>query len=84
MQTGVKFTMDGPSKFARDADPKHLRVGVNSAMVHSGSLAKLLMDKGIIGRVEYYKAIADGMEEEVERYKNELQQMYPGKTINLL
>lgn len=46
------------------ADAKHLRVGVNSAMVDSGSLAQLLIKKGVITSVEYLEALADGMERE--------------------
>lgn len=49
--------------------PKHLRTGVNSAMVEHGGLVKLLMDKGVITEVEYYKALCEAMEQEHRRYE---------------
>ena len=65
MQTGVAFTMDfDPSP----TTPKHLRVGVNSAMVEHGALAALLMQKGIITEVEYLESLADFMEKERDSY----------------
>ena len=65
MQTGVAFTMDSnPS----ETSPKHLRVGVNSAMVEHGALAHLLMQKGIITEVEYLESLADFMEKERDSY----------------
>jgi len=66
MQSGVAFLMNlDPA----ETQPKHLRVGVNSAMVDSSALAKLLIDKGVVSEEEYAQAIADGMEREVESYK---------------
>ena len=65
MQTGVAFTMDSnPS----ETSPKHLRVGVNSAMVEHGALVHLLMQKGIITEVEYLESLADFMEKERDSY----------------
>lgn len=80
MQTGVAFEMDyntGPT------DPKHLRVGVNSAQVNNAAIAKLLIDKGIITPAEYEKTIADEMEHEVSRYTQLLEQL-TGKKVTLL
>ena len=48
---------------------KHLRVGINSALVDHGALVGLLVKKGIITDLEYRKALAEGMEAEVERYR---------------
>ena len=67
MQSGVEFLQD-----KSDQTPKHLRVGVNSALRDSASLAQLLIEKGIISRTEYLKAIADGMEAEADRYREEV------------
>lgn len=52
--------------------PKHLRVGVNSAMCDTAALAKLLIAKGVITEEQYYKAVADEMEAEVKRYEARL------------
>ena len=48
------------------ADPKHLRVGINSTMSDHGALAMLLVEKGIITDREYAEAIVKGAEREAE------------------
>lgn len=77
MQSGVAF--DPTSK---SLEPKHLRVGVNSAMVETSAIAGLLMEKGIISEAEWYAALADGMEAEAKRYADELSKQH-GMTVNL-
>lgn len=57
---------------SRDGSPKHLRVGVNSALVNQAALAKLLIDKGIITEDEYLIAVVEAMEDEVRRYEDML------------
>jgi hypothetical protein len=52
-----------------DRAHKHLRVGVNTALVDQGSLARLLIAKGVITEEEFAAALADGMEAEVRRYE---------------
>lgn len=79
MQSGVRAVMefdDNPTS------PKHLRVGVNSAMVEHGALVGLLLKKGIITQDEYHKAIADAMEEEKSKYEKLLSSKY-GTSITL-
>lgn len=49
--------------------PKHLRVGVNAAMVDHGALAALLIRKGVISEEEYFAATSSAMETEVENYR---------------
>jgi hypothetical protein len=76
MQTGVSYTIE---KKPQQVEPKHLRVGVNAAMVDHSGLVKLLLDKGIITEEEYLKAIADAMEEEAEKYRQSAAEIYgPG------
>lgn len=80
MQSGVAFL-----NAAKDLEPKHLRVGVNAAMSDLGGLATLLIEKGIITRDEYEKALADAMEREADSYRQRLAEHYgmdPNK-INL-
>lgn len=82
MQSGVAMEMNyDPAS----TTPKHLRVGVNSAMSDTGALAKLLVDKGVITEQEYYTAVADGMERERDRYTRRVQDYLGpnGPTINL-
>jgi hypothetical protein len=80
MQTGVAYMM----KYDPAAtSAKHLRVGVNSAMVDSGALAGLLMAKGIITELEYFTALRDKMKEEVDSYSELLKQHLSGANITL-
>lgn len=67
VQSGVATEME----FRRE-HPKHLRTGINIAMTDLGSLARLLVEKGVITLDEYEKAIADGMEAEKARYEAHL------------
>jgi hypothetical protein len=74
MQTGVKWEMERALLQGKEPDsvstsPKHLRVGVNSAMVSHAALVKLLIEKGILTEEEYVKSQADAMEAEVALYE---------------
>ncbi len=79
MQSGVAMEMNYDSKCTQ---PKHLRVGVNSALVDSSALAELLISKGVIAEDEYLDAIAAGMEREAESYRARLQDHF-GTSITL-
>jgi hypothetical protein len=79
MQTGVAFTMEFDNS---QAAPKHLRVGINSAMVEHSAVVRLLLKKGVFTEVEYYEALCEVMEEEVQRYKLQLKWHY-GKEVDL-
>lgn len=80
MQAAVDLKMQ---KLAKDTSPKHLRVGVNSAMVSQGALVALLMKKGIISEDEYYDELIAAMGREVEMYKQTLRELYGGIDIEL-
>jgi len=72
MQTGVKYEMEkdllrGVEPHA--TTPKHLRVGVNSALVSHGALVKLLVEYGVLNEDDYIKSQADAMEAEVALYE---------------
>ena len=71
MQSGVAMMMNyDPGA----TTPKHLRVGVNSAMVDSGALA---------GQLEYYTALRDGLKREVESYTKLIRERLGGAEVNL-
>lgn len=73
MQTGVAAMLGGHDQPQLDAcSPKHLRVGVNSAMVEHSALVELLIGKGVINEREYMEALVDGFEREVERYRHKI------------
>lgn len=71
MQTGVALEM---AAGVRDTEPKHLRVGINSAMCDHAALVRLLIEKGVITDEEYVREVADEMEREVARYEERLSQ----------
>lgn len=80
MQAGVAVMMGvDPQETA----PKHLRVGINSAMVSDAALVGLLIAKGLLTYEEYYQSLVDAMEREVQSYKDNLQRLYPGTNIEL-
>lgn len=66
MQTGVKFSHEHGST---DGSPKHLRVGVNSAMCEAGAILHLLIEKGILTKLEYVQALNAKLEQEVNNYR---------------
>lgn len=78
MQTGVLMEMELGSK---DTTPKHLRVGVNSALCDQSSLAHLLIRKGVITEDEYVEAVIAGIEDEVRRYEDRLSKMLGKKVV---
>lgn len=80
MQSGVKMDLEQTGA----EHPKHLRVGINVALVDHESLVKLLCDKGVITYEEYLTAICDGMQHEVERYERLISQRLGGAKITLL
>jgi hypothetical protein len=80
MQTGVAYDMQNGSQ---DTQPKHLRVGVNSAHVSSAAIATLLIEKGIFTIGEYEDALAIAMEKEAREYEERLSRD-TGTTIKLL
>jgi hypothetical protein len=77
MQTGVMYQME-PSGNPAETQPKHLRVGVNAALIDSGAMAKLLIDKGIITLDEYQAALADMAEREVAHYTELVNRQFGG------
>lgn len=73
VQSGVAFMMHRNRSLA---DPKHLRVGVDTAKVEQAALAHLLIERGLFTAAEYFEAIADHMEFEVRRNEEQLTRMY--------
>lgn len=71
MQAGVAMEME---RNPLNVTPKHLRVGINSAMSDQGALARLLIKKGIFTAEEYAEEIRLEMCREVDRYESRLEQ----------
>ena len=87
MQSGVKFLMESEPGLnypeSGECSPKHLRTGVNSALVDSGALAGLLIRKGLISEEEYFEVLAEIMEKDVKSYEEKLSRRF-GKPTHLL
>lgn len=84
MQSGVAMQMhhDGGPEGNGETSPKHLRVGVNSAMIDGAALARLLIEKGVITEIEYYEQLVVLAEEEQRRYEAILSERF-GREIKL-
>jgi hypothetical protein len=82
MQTGIAYLMHLDDD--KSTDPKHLRVGVNSALCCNGALVELLVNKGLITETEYYETLLIVMRKEVINYERDLAARYGVGTIKLL
>lgn len=80
IQTGIAQLM-GMGK-ANDTTPKHLRVGLNNALVEHGALVRLLIEKRIIDEWEYFEMYKKMLIEERTRYEEEISS-YLGAKITL-
>lgn len=75
MQSGVALMMFRDPK---PTEPKHLRVGVNSAMSDHAALVKLLIAKGVFTEEEYLVALCEQMEREAATYQAEVKKALGG------
>lgn len=89
MQSGVRAVIhldedhSGADPNTWSHSPKHLRVGINSAMIESAAIARVLLNKKIIGEEEYWQMLVEVAEEEKRKYEVELTERY-GKPIALV
>ena len=81
MQSGVAAMMEIDDT---STQPKHLRVGVNSAAVDASALATLLIEKGVFTREEYIDALARQMEAEAKTYRDLLSEKLGGVNVVLI
>jgi hypothetical protein len=79
VQSGVSWDHSTGSD---DGNPKFLRVGVNMALVETGAIGRLLVEKGIVTRDEYANALIEGLEKEVAMYERRLEEKL-GKKVGL-
>lgn len=79
VQTGVKFCLQHGST---EAEPKHLRVGLNSCFIDNTALVRLLIAKGVFTEEEHLDAVIKEAEEEVKSYELLLKEKY-GATVKL-
>lgn len=74
MQSGV--AMEAHHGLSKAHEPKHLRTGVNYALVEVGAVIDLLVRKGLMTEDEVVDAVLAGMEREVEGYKKRLSEHF--------
>lgn len=71
VQTGISYKIQAGET---EHSPKHLRVGVNSAMINNAAMVKILVEKGIFTYEDYWNKIIDEAEAEVKRYEEWIEQ----------
>lgn len=80
VQSAIAFLQSHAEKTGESypsLEPKHLRVGVNSAMIEASALGKLLMRKKLITADEYFNSIIEMWEQEVESYQGDIRMIDP-------
>jgi hypothetical protein len=70
VQSGVALEISRTKEGTGAASPKHLRVGVNSAMIQNGALVRLMVDKGVITWPEWFERLALEAEREQKAYED--------------
>lgn len=79
VQSGVAIELQFDSS---SGSPKHLRTGLNLALVMQGTLVRLLIEKGVFTEQEYERALLVGVENEKHAYEARLSERF-GKDIRL-
>lgn len=72
VQTAIAFEMG--NGVPQQADPKHMRVGIDSAHISQGALGELLIEKGVVTPDELEAKLAHYAERELLFYETK----YPG------
>lgn len=70
VQSGIALELE--LGISTNTTPKHLRLGVNSAMVEHSALASLLIEKGLFTKLDYACQLAKFAELEKASYEKDL------------
>lgn len=81
IQTGVAIEISHDLNNAHE--PKHLRVGVNSALINDAALFRLLVKKGIITEEEYAEEVRLEANRELDRYENRIREIFNNPEVTL-
>jgi hypothetical protein len=76
MQSGVAMKMSVPQADPRETSLKHLRVGVNAALIQIGALTATLIELGVVNYELYQRKEIELLEAEVNSYEAELSNLY--------
>lgn len=86
MQSGVAalegMAANGQCRCA-ELEPKHLRAGVNSALIETSSLVRLLVEKGVFTWAEYWASVIVTLEADVASYERKIAEI-TGRPVKLL
>ncbi len=88
MQTGVAFV--DQARYEQSGihpvlakELKDLRVGINVALSTNAAIADVLAEAGICTGDSYMRACIKRMQDEVDRYTEQIRKMHPGVNISL-
>jgi hypothetical protein len=80
VQSAVAFLQQHAASSGKrfpECEPKHLRVGVNSALIEASALARLLLAKRLITSAEYFGSLVVTWEQERDAYLATLKAIDP-------
>lgn len=80
MQSGVAAKMNIE---LNETEPKHLRVGVNSAMIDTAAIVRLLVEKSVFTYDEFAEALRLEANREVDKYEDWLRERHGNDNITL-
>lgn len=83
VQSGIALDIPQLGEAGAGASPKHLRVGMNSALSSIDAIAQLLIAKGIFTSDEYAVAVMESMEREADAAEKRVQERYCSTKIRL-
>lgn len=84
VQSGIAFLLSGAERKGErfpECEPKHLRVGVNSALIETSALARLLLAKKIFTAEEYFDMLIKVWRDEVDSYTARVKAIDPRLSI---
>jgi hypothetical protein len=80
MQTGVAYVLEWEPN--GECSPKHLRTGVNNALISNGALAALCIEKGLFTEEEYLAKLVEYAQRDVDSYTARIQKKL-GRKVTL-
>lgn len=80
MQSGVAMEM---LYDLTSTQPKHLRVGINSAMIDTAVIVRLLIEKGVFTDEEFGEVLRLEANREVDKYEDRLRERLDNPNLKL-
>lgn len=69
VQTAIQFELD--TKASQTTEPKHLRVGIDSAHISDAAIVRLLLKKGVITQAELDESLRIQANDELAHYERQ-------------